>query len=459
MASPRTPRQAVSHRWAPVAAPVLALLALLQLTAGVVTAVALDGSPATSVPSVHRARAVPPGGDGLVDARDRTAAVGRLLAARSAAVLARDRAGFLATVDPAATELRARQAALFDALGQVPLASWDYVLTPDATRPPDSRLDGRYGGADRWWAPEVSLRYALAGFDTRPTSVAHGLTFVRRGGSWLLGADDDFAAVGHPTPRALWDRGPVLAVRARGTLVLGHPESAGLLRDVARDAAEAIPRVSAVWGAAWQRSVVVVVPRDTAELAGLLGSDGDLSRLAAIATAELAGKDFDPAGDRVLINPGPFSTLSALGRRVVLTHELSHVATRRATGPAVPVWLAEGLADTIAYRGVDLPLAVSAPELRAEVRAGRLPASLPGDQDFAGANPRLAQAYEQAWLAVRLLAERHGDARLLAFYRAVGAARDVDAEQAVRTALQAELGTTPDALLAEWRASLRRQLG
>ena len=59
---------------------------------------------------------------------------------------------------------------------------------------------------------------------------------------------------------------------------------------------------------------------------------------------------------------------------------------------------------------------------------------------------------------VRLVAEREGQERLLRFYRAVGAARDVEPEQAVETALRDELGTTLDALTADWRAALRRQL-
>lgn len=459
MASPTTQRARVSRR----ACRLVAVAAVLQFAAGTLTAVTLGAPASREAPVLGLARAVPPLEDAPAAVRRRSAAVERLLAARSTAVLRRDRVAFLATVDPAAAALRTRQAALFDALAQVPLQSWDYALTPTVARPADRRLDLRYGGADRWWAPDVALRYALAGFDTRPTVAAHQLTFVRRGQAWLLGADDDFAAVGRPTPRALWDRGPVMAVRAEGTLVLGHPESAALLRDVARAAADAIPRVSAVWGDQWRRRVVVVVPRDTEEMAGLLGGAargfGDLSRIAAVATAELVAGSYDPAGDRVVVNPGAFTSLSDLGRQVVLTHEVSHVATRRATGPSVPSWLAEGLADTIAYRGVDVPLSVSARQLRSDVRAGRVPGRLPRDEDFAGSNPALPQAYEQAWLAVRLLATRHGDARLLAFYRAVGAARDVDADQAVEQALRAELGTTPQALLTDWRAALRRQLG
>lgn len=437
----------------------MAAVAVLQLATGG-TVVLLDERAPARPQAVIQARAVPPDeATGLTAGPlARAAAVERLLADRAAAVLARDRTAFLASVDPRSTALMARQADVFAALEQVPLGSWDYVLDARVQRPPDVRLDERYG-AGRWWAPDVALRYALEGFDTRPTVVAHALTFVQRDGRWLLAADDDFAAVGRPTPDALWDRGPVAAVREAGTLVLGHPASSALLREVARQTAAAIPRVTAVWGPGWQREVVVIVPRDAAEMAGLLGDRTDLSKIAAVATAELDDGEYDPAGDRVVLNPEAYGSLSRLGRQVVLTHEVTHVATRRATGPSVPAWLAEGLADTIAYRDAGVPLAVSARELRADVRAGRLPSSLPADEDFAGSNPKLSQAYEQAWLAVRLLGDTYGDADLLAFYRAVGAARDVDAGQAVQTALADQLGTTPEAFVGDWRAWLRSRLG
>ncbi|MBC7374083.1 MAG: hypothetical protein H7323_08850 [Frankiales bacterium] len=435
----------------------IALAVTLQLGAGVVTAAGFD-RPAPPPPAATRARALPQAPSDAAVTSARTAAVRRLLAARSVAVMTRDRAGFLTTLDPSAIGLRARQAASFDALSAVPLASFDYELQPLSQRADDTQLDNRYGRG-QWWAPPVFFRYTIEGFDDRPTVVEHHLTFVRRSGRWLLAADDDFATVGLPTPRALWDRGPVRAVRAPGVLVLGHPESLNLMRNVATLASVAVPKVTAGWGAGWPQRVIVLVPRDAGELAGLLGTDSDLSQIAAVATAELAGAGtYDPSGDRVLVNPSTFSTLNQLGRQVVLTHEVTHVATRRATGPAVPSWLAEGLADHLAYRDVDLPLQVSARELAQDVRAGRVPDRLPRDQDFTGTNPALSQAYEQAWLVVRLIAERYGEQRLLAFYRAVGAARDVNATDAIEQAQDTEPGTTRDRLLSDWQAARRRQL-
>ena len=422
----------------------------------------VDSAPAGAATRARVAPPVPTEHPQSLQARAaRETAVRQLLADRAGALVRRDKDSFLAVIDPAAPDLRARQAALFDALQEVPLKTWRYRLDITTERPPDTRLDRRYG-RDRWWAPDVALEYAVEGFDDRPTVVQHYLTFVQRDGRWLLGADDDFEAVGLGTPRALWDRGPVVAERVDDVLVLGRPSSRRLLRDVAQLTAAAVPRVDRVWGTDWRRGAVVLVPTSGAEMGELLGTATDLSQIAAVATAELAGGsgEFDPSGDRILVNPDTFSRLGQLGRRVVLTHELTHVATRRATGPAVPAWLAEGLADYIGYGDVDLPLALSARELRADVRAGRLPDALPADTDFSGGNDALAQAYEQAWLAVRLLAQVHGEDALLRFYRTVGARRGgVDAATAVDEALRSVLGTSTAAFTADWRASLQRELG
>ena len=437
------------------------MAAALELLAAVLTVTLVDRpTPAPPPAAVARARIAPdvvP--DAAQAARDaRTAAVERLLKARSAAVLQRNRAGLLATIDPGATALRARQAASFDALAQVPIGSWSYTLDPAIERPPDLLLDARYGTGN-WWAPNVTFGYTLAGFDDRATTIEQHLTFVRRGGSWLLAADDDFAGVGLPTPRLLWDDGPVAAVRSGGVLALGHPASLPLIRDVAAQVAAVTPAVTAVWGKQWSQRAVVLVPATSAELSALLGNTMDLSQIAAVATAELDGADYMPAGDRILVNPVNFVKLGPLGRRVVLTHELTHVASRAATGPDTPAWLAEGLADYVGYLRVDVPLAVSARELRADVRGGRTPAQLPTDADFSSANLNLAQAYEGAWLAVRLLVAEHGQAAMLGFYRAVGAGRSGSKDDAVQQAFASAFGTTTSAFTAAWRADLQRRLG
>jgi len=444
----------------------VAIAAVLQLLAGLVAAVVVtepSPAPPPAAAAAARARPAPPAPEGWGSAGDqraedvlRAAAVQRLLDDRTAAVLGRDREAFLATVDPAAEELVARQAALFDALAEVPLARFDYDVERLSGRPANGALDEKYGRG-RWWAPDVVLRHALVGFDEAPDRDEQHLTFVRRDGAWLIGADDDFAPVGGRTQRAIWDGGPVRVARASGVLVLGHGDDA-LLREVAEATSAAIPRVSAVWGVAWPQKAVVLVPSTAEELSSLLGRQSDLSRIAAVASAEPG--DDDSVIDRVIVNPQNFGSLGGLGRRIVLTHEVTHLAARRATGPAVPVWLAEGLSDYVAYKGVDVSVQVAASDLRAEVQVGVLPAALPTDEAFSGDNPTLASAYQQAWLAVRLLVEQYGEPAVLAAYRGLGAAPGGgDRSLALDAELQKAFGIDLARLTADWQASLQRQLG
>lgn len=392
------------------------------------------------------------------DAADRAAArraqdVVALLGRRAAAIRGRDRAAFTATLDPTQPAFVQKQLRMFDALRAVPLASWRYDLADDGALGTESPYLRRYAATTAdVWAPVATLRYQLRGFDATPTAVRQFFTFVERDGRWLTASDTDFPGDERKTERDVWDFGPVAVVTGSRSLVLGHPGHTSLLRDVARQVDAAIPRVSNVWGTNWSRKAVVVVPETQRELAAILGDGTDLSRIAAVAVAELpSDAGSHPVGNRVIVNPPNFRRLGANGRRVVLTHEVTHVATRDATGTDVPTWLVEGFADYVGYLGTGLGPKAICQELAADVRAGRRPTELPNDTDFAGTNPRLAQAYEAAWLAVRLIADRVGRAGLVAFYRAAGQTDLTDA-------MSTHLHTTPATFTAAWRSYVTREL-
>lgn len=105
-----------------------------------------------------------------------------------------------------------------------------------------------------------------------------------------------------------------------------------------------------------------------------------------------------------------------------------------------------------------MPVTVVAEELTADVRAGRVPAKLPTDAEFGGANKRLAQAYEGAWLACRMIADRWGQPALLRLYQAVGTST-LPRAAAVDAAMQSVLHLSTAAFVREWRSYLREQLG
>lgn len=196
----------------------------------------------------------------------------------------------------------------------------------------------------------------------------------------------------------------------------------------------ALPRVQEVLPVTYVR---VVVPADDAEAARLVPQAGDLSGVAAVATE-----------DRVVLVPGGFGRLTPTGQRVVLAHEITHLATRAWTTDRTPLWLVEGLAERVAFTAFPLPVEEAAAELARDVRAGVLPHALPRDDAFGG--PRAAQAYQQSWLAVDLLTRRYGDDALLAAYRRAGAGGTAAALRG--------LDLAHGELVAAWRSDLRRRL-
>jgi hypothetical protein len=223
--------------------------------------------------------------------------------------------------------------------------------------------------------------------------------------------------------------------------------------------AAAIPRVDSVWGGHWAQRVVVIVPDSQHELNRITGDPSDLSQIAAVASAEVRAAPGrpDPVGDRVGINPAAWPRLSPLARTIVLTHELTHVATRSVTGTSEPVWLTEGFADFVAYRQAGVPIQDVAADLAHAVRAGRVPTALPGDAQFSATSRQLALAYEGAWMACRLIAQRWGIATLDRLYSQVGTS-SLPVGPALAAGLGQVLHLTPAQFVRDWRAYLRAQL-
>ncbi|MFJ9851848.1 hypothetical protein [Streptomyces sp. NPDC101150] len=370
--------------------------------------------------------------------RDRYPDVQRMLDSRSRAVRDGDTAALLSTVDPHAGGYRARQRHMIANLAAVPLTDWHYdLVATDAFPLP-------MGGPGARIAAKVRLSYRLKGYDTAPVTSLQYLTLTRHAGRWRISSDSDGAPSGKPGTRQLWDQGPVRLVRGRHSLVLGGAATPDRLRDLADRVDEAVPAVSDAWKGGWSGKVVVEAPDTVDQMAQLLG-DGDAAGYAGIAavTTGEAGASATAPADRVIVNPEAYEELNDLGRAVVLTHETTHVATRTVTTSATPLWLSEGFADWVAYRRIRREAASTAPELSRAVAQGAAPDRLPTDEDFgfqAGAD-RLAKAYEGGWLACRMIADKWGEAKLIAFYRAAGRSGAENAAGRVRGPMEAVQAT------------------
>jgi hypothetical protein len=380
----------------------------------------------------------------------RLAAVQALLSARAAAVRSGSKGSWMATVDLPGSAFRGRQAVAFDNLTKLPLGQFTYGSAQLA--PALSASRARQVGP-KAWAATVTGTYALAGFDRAPQNFEATYTLVQRAGGWRIADDVDGA-----TPLQMWDLPGLRVVRGTSGIVIGNAP-VSRMRDYSTIADAAVSRVSGFWGKSWNSRVVIVTPSTSDQFAKLLlrpNGDG-LDQVAAI-TQGVIEPGRRAQGDRVVINPTAFTALQPVGRRVVITHELTHVATRSSTERPVPIWLAEGMADYVGYSGLDLPRVRVAGELLTLVRAGKGPTELPTDVDFDPAQSKIAPSYSASWLAVSRLVDLYGRARVVAYYRLVasaGAVDQVDPDATASSAFPRSFGVTEAQFVSGWKRYLR----
>lgn len=454
------------------------LLVLVALVATLATGITLGlsgvgpsdrpargAAPSVSPPhplDVRAEAAERPPDDARADVASPRDAATRLLDRRAAAFRAHDRAAYLATVDPRAAGFVSAQAAGFDNASRIPFASWEYdLVTPEAFALAPERRAELGGGAV--FTAHVDLLFRIAGFDTAPVRSPQYLTFVQRDGTWYLAADTD--GTGHDLhgTAQVWDLGPVDVLRNDLGIVLGVGAGADLA-SYQRDIATAVPDVAKVWGREWPGRAVVVVPGDQSQMARLLGAEPQkYARIAAVTTGERGAGADAAAADRIIVNPDAFRELGPVERRVVMTHEITHVASRAFTRNWTPTWLSEGFADYVGYLNSGQTIRTAAPELRRDVRDGKIPQDLPGDEQFETTHDALPQAYEMGWLACRLIAERWGEDKLVEFYRAVGAspptgAGQPDQRSRLAAAFHAVLGVTPADFTRSWVGYVEEQV-
>ncbi len=300
--------------------------------------------------------------------------------------------------------------------------------------------DGRTSDGTR---ATVDVTWRFAGFDGEPARTEVGMTFRGDGGRAVL------TSIGGGEGRnPLWLTGPVEVRRTDSVLVLGSEGTD--LAPVAARARAAVPVVRRVLPA-WRPRLVVEVPASADGLGDALGAqDGQYDGVAAV-TASPDGSTAPDAPLHVYVNPDVLGALRSRGAQVVLSHEATHVATR-APVTTQPLWLLEGFADYVALRDVDLPLTTTAGQVIERVREDGLPSALPGPAEFDTSTTHLGAAYEAAWLACVVLADRAGEEGLVEVYRAAGAG-DLGA------ALGEVAGWTEADLTRAWRARLSRLAG
>lgn len=257
-----------------------------------------------------------------------------------------------------------------------------------------------------------------------------------------------------PTP--LWLIEPRLEAKGAGPVtVLGAPDH-DLVR-ILGDARRARRDVRRAWPT-WDGRLVVEVASSQQQMATALGLPTAAYDGIAAVTSSSDGTSGNTTPVHVFVNPLVYAGMSAPAARVVMTHEVVHVATRAPVIP-VPLWWAEGVAEYLGFAAVASPVAralSSAPteDLLAQVARQGPPRRLPGPAAFGGGERDAA--YASARVAVTVLADLGGRSSgnsshaLTRFQAKLAAGTDVGA------ALRSVFGINRDDFVRRWRAELVR---
>jgi hypothetical protein len=348
-----------------------------------------------------------PGGQGSADPRVELRA---LLAKRAKAVLGHDRAAFLATVDKRQKAFYQRQGTLFTAMRTVPFSAFDYEIERLEV-PRITPLGYRHNEA---YQAQVETRYRFEGQDDSPVLARDSFTFVKTRSGWRIAGPGD-ASLRRRDDVEIWHGGPVETVRSARTLIVFHKGQGDLAGRLLQAADRAYAQVGAAWTGRWERKAVILVPRGQNEAEKLVGAR-DLSQVAAVAHSSVeSGEVGRVLGNRIVINTTNMVRSNPLGVQVVITHEMTHVATRT-LGNGVPLLLVEGFADYAALKPLSAFQRLATRQaLDARVDSGRFDGRLPSGPAFRSRNASVA--YDEGSTFCQWAAETHGSRKLQALYR------------------------------------------
>ncbi|MBW3086101.1 hypothetical protein KEM60_02312 [Austwickia sp. TVS 96-490-7B] len=287
---------------------------------------------------------------------------------------------------------------------------------------------------------DSSCTYRFAGFDSGlgHAEVQWQLVEDPRIGSWVEIHE----------PAALpWEEPGAQARRSSTTLVVGSAP-AGDLDTLLHDGDQAAAAVARVWGGS-AVCPVIWLPRTTRSFARWAGVPHGGGVPAVTVGPILHGRS--TGADRIVIDPAVWARLVPEGRRIILTHEATHLAVRRDCLGSRPLWLDEGFSEYVAYHDRAIPEPQIVAALTAQVRSGGVPAEFPASSDFDG--PGRAAAYAAGLLACRVLAESVGEDALT---RLIRSDLGVDGRSgAFADAVQRATGWSVTAWTRQWQGRVR----
>lgn len=375
-----------------------------------------------------------------------------MLDARSAAVKAKDRGAFGATVDPRAADFSIAQQLWFDRAAAVPFQS--YALRLDLDEAPEfTRQRDRERHGSSVLVALVEERFQVQGFDEHPMLNPLFFTLTKDGNRWLISSDSGLEDLGLFSSRQPWDFGPVNLSTSEHFMLVTHPQDSSSASTLLARAEAALPHVERSWTAPWSKRVIIFVPASQRELERILDATFDVSNFVAVANSTVDLEEGWHPVTRVILNPGNFLRRTPATQTTILTHELVHVATRPASGPFVTSLVEEGIAQLAEHDRTEVTFSASSKTLRSHFDG-----TLPEDFDFiTGGGVSIRRSYAEALSAIAYIIERYGLEKLTAFYNAFGAARiePGTARYHLDRSLRSALGLSLADFEREWGAAVR----
>ena len=387
--------------------------------------------------------------------------VREMLARRSAAVVSGDERTFAATMDGAPQAFRSDRLTWFRRIRALPIGVYSLDLTQeeygDLTRPVDQR---RHPGAEVH-VIQVKERIGFRSYDASPSAEDAFLTVVKGPRGWSVVSDDDLESLALQSNRYLWDFGPVAKLEGGGVMVVFHPAERAVAANILRSAQAARSTVKRSWPIPWRRDrIILMIPSTVGELARILQTTFDLSTFVAFAATSVdrSAEGWRLSGARVFLHWPNFRRQGESFQRVILQHEFTHRASFEVSGPYVPSFMDEAVAQFYGEQGFPHPV----PELRASVRSGRFDGHPPADYRFTIGPPAdIYLSYEKAIHFLTYVGERFGRAAGAKLYRAIGAENPVSPgtwryhlDRACRAALRVSFAT----LERDWARAVLKDL-
>jgi len=429
----------------------IASAALVVLASGIWLATGFDADPAARPRPETAAEPDEPEPE---EDPDPGTAASEIVSIRARAVMKDDRGAFLSSIDPKAKRFLKQQRKIFDRLTSLSFGRYELEVQTgdgDLARREHHR---RYKSADDVFIPRVEETYRFKGYDDADFVSNLFFTFVLRDGEWLVASDNDLRKRNR-TERNLWDYGPVKQTHRKNVALIQHPcRESGCIEigDSFLQLAETARRqVKQKWKGAWNGRVVVLVSSSKREVRKIIDVDYAISNFAAFAYSPFLDTGYTPA--RIVVDRATLAASPPDFIELLLSHEMAHVATRRASGPHIPLWVEEGLAEWIARTPGDVEDLYYANQVAIGAEEPRLAT----DRQFRrGSGEELFFHYQSSRTAVTYFIERWGYNRFFRFYKTLGDSHNDPGGRAkhLRSAMRRFTGLTPGQFQRQWADSI-----